>query len=184
MTRARLAGLVALLIITGAACGGTIDLTATQEADELAIAIPPKMAGLNVALSKPATRRMNREAAGSSAYVRDAQVFALRSRGELRAVYQVLRLTPDARTDDFDFRRTIAGAIGGSRAPENRGGVAVYVTINNEQVIYTWFEDKFMQVLIIREDETIEGAGSGLNVEQLIEEALALQPVLISEIEG
>jgi hypothetical protein len=44
-------------------------------------------------------------------------------------------------------------------------------------VINTWFEGKFMQVLIVREDETIEGGGAGVNHQQLLLELLALQPV-------
>lgn len=166
----------AALAIAATACSSGPDPNAPQPEDNLSIGVPPTVAGLRVEFSQKATTRMNKEAAGSNSYVRDARVFELRVGKELRAVYQVVRLAPDARLDDFDFRRTIASSIGGSQAPANIGGVAVYETRRNSQVINTWFEGKFMQVLIVREDETVEGGGTGVNHGQLLLELLALEP--------
>lgn len=172
--------LVALAVVAmaGVACASGPDPNAPQDEDLLGIGVPPKVAGLSVAINRKATDRMNKEAAGSNSYVRDATVFEMRDGKELRAVFQVTRLSPDARTDDFDFRRTIASGIGGgSQAPQNLGGVAVYEARQNQQVINTWFEGQFMQVLIVREDETIEGGGTGVNHQQLLLELLSLLPV-------
>lgn len=173
----RVGVLLGILAIAASACSSGVDPTLAQDEDLLQIGVPPEVAGLSVQINRKATDRMNKEARGSNSYVRDATVFELRDGKELRAVYQVTRLSPDARTDDFDFRRTIASSIGGSQAPQNIGGAAVYETRQNQQVINTWFEGKFMQVLIVREDETIEGGGTGVNHGQLLVELVSLLPI-------
>jgi hypothetical protein len=106
MKTRRFAAVVAIVAMAGAACASGPDPDAAQDEDLLSIGVPPKVAGLSVAINRKATDRMNKEAAGSNSYVRDATVFEMRDGEELRAVFQVTRLSPDARTDDFDFRRT------------------------------------------------------------------------------
>jgi hypothetical protein len=108
--------------------------------------------------------------------VRDAAVFELRQGKRLRAVFQVLRLSPDARADDLDFRREVAGEIiKTTRAPENVGGVAVYKGVVNQQVVHVWFEEQFLEILIVDEKQAIAGVDSGVDVKRLLVEALSLE---------
>jgi len=172
----RHAALAMILALTAVACAGSIDPNAPQDADEMTIGVPRMLGGLRVRLAPDAIERLQNELEGSDHYVRDGQVFELRKDGELRAIYQVVRLTPDARAEDFDFRRALASAIGSSSAPENVNGVAVYKTTRLKQIIHTWFEDKFMQVLIVSETAAIQEENE-LNVPQLLNEVLALEPV-------
>lgn len=176
MTHLRALAVGVALAIAATGCATGFDPTEAQPEDGFTLAVPPTLGGLNVKFSGKATSRVMNEVEGSSAYVRDASVFELRSGEELRAVFQVLRMTPDARTDEVEFRRQVAQQISGSsRAPENVGGIAVFKASRNQQAIHTWFDGKFMQVLIVR--EIVPAGGLPLDVERLLLEALALEPV-------
>ena len=176
MRSRRLIAALALVAMASVACSAGPDPFADQDADQLSIGVPPTLAGLSVKLAKKPTEQLLTEAQGSDSYLRDGVVFELRHGKELRAVYQVVRLTPDARADDPEFRRTVAASIGGSQAPANIGGVAVYETRRVDQIINTWFEGQFMQVLIVRDTETIVGQDPGFEYPQLLAEVLALEP--------
>ncbi|HVL33382.1 MAG TPA: hypothetical protein VM600_07360 [Actinomycetota bacterium] len=175
--RARLAAVAAALAVTAgltSACGGgaaAVDVAANQ-----AISVPPVLGGLEVSAEPKATERAKKEAAQDS-YAADIQVFSLRKAKELRAVLQVIRLTPDARPEDREFRREVIGKIGGTtRAPEKIAETLVYRAKDNQKVINLWFKGRFMLVLIVREAETVAGVDPGVNSQQVLVEALSLEP--------
>ena len=174
--------LSAALVAAGSACGGKGNANAAcgTDADRAAhqtLGIPPTLAGLTVSVDAKATSKIAK-AANSNSYVCDARVFALRDGKELRAVFQVARLTPDARPGDAKFRRTIAGQIGGtSRRPEKIGNVLVYRARANSQIIDIWFTGRFMQVLIALEADT-EG-GTNVDFGLLLAEAISLRPIRV-----
>src|SRR5205807_8771270 len=97
-------------------------------------------------------------------YMRNAIVFELRKAKELRAVFEVVRLTPDAHPEQRDFRKKIVQLIGGgSRAPDELNGQLVYTANVNQQIISIWFQSRFMEVLIVRENPTVQGQATGVN---------------------
>jgi len=177
MSRLRVVTAAALLAVLAAACGGgTIDPNTPQDADNLTLGVTPTLGGLAVTLSEKATTKLAREVGQRETYVRDATVFELRQGKRLRGVFQVMRLTPDARVDDIDFRRQLAGKIiGTTRPPEAIGGVAVYKGVLNQQVVHVWFEEQFLEILIVDEKQAIAGVDSGVDVNRLLVEALSLE---------
>lgn len=164
----------------GACASNQIDPNAPQEADNLAIGVPPVLGGLDVAFSEKTTKKLQNEAKKRSTYVRDLTVFELRAGKELKGVYQVIRMTPDARVEDVDFRRTLAARIGGTqRAPELIGEDAVYKFEGSGQLIHVWFEDRFMQILLLRQSTGFSGVVVDIN--RLLAEVLALEPRPVSD---
>ena len=174
--RIRAFALAGLLAIAGSACAKGIDPNAPDPSDNLTIGVPPTLGGLAVTFSDKATSKLKREAAKRNTYVRDLTVFELRAGKELKAVFQVMRLTPDARIDNLDFRKTLAAGVGqtGGRAPVNVGGEAVYEYTYNDQKIHVWFEGRFMEVLLVKERSAFSQVT--VDVDRLVAEAVTLEP--------
>lgn len=171
----RAVALAGLLALVGSACASGIDPNAPDPSDNLTLGIPPTLGGLTVSFSNKATTKLKKEAAKRDTYVRDLSVFELRAGKELKAVFQVMRLTPDARIDNLDFRKTLAAGVGqtGGRAPVNIGGEAVYEYTYNDQKIHVWFEDRFMEVLLVKERSAFSTVT--VDVDRLIAEAVTLE---------
>lgn len=175
----RLVPAVLLLALLASACGKADLANAPDPSDGYAIKVPSVLAGLQTRLSKSSVAKLKKESKGQS-YARDIQVFELRDGKELRAALEVLRLSPDARIEDLDFRDKLVGLIGGTQTkPKNVGGIPVYEAKQNQQFVYTWFHDRFMQVLIVRANQTQQGQAIGVNVSQLLQAAIALKPTKI-----
>lgn len=187
-------GIVAML---GSACGTAsgsaqcnteIDLT-----KGMTMNLPPSLGGLRVAEEKKATDELKKQAGlpvkptgtakataqpdAANSYICDGRVFSLRDGEELRGVLQVARLTPDARPDDKEFRKTVADGMNAKRAPEKIGDTLVYKGNFNKQLIQMWFVDGFMVVLTVRESATVAGQPVGVDFKALTAEALSLRPV-------
>lgn len=179
---ARSVAALALLAVLATACGDEVDLaTAPHPSDRFDIVPPPAIAGLAVKESPKATKQLRKQAASKDSYARQITVYEMRQGTELRAALEVMRLAPDARVDDPEFRREMARLMGaGSQRPVNRGGVPVYQTKQNEQHIFIWFEGLFLQVLTVRASATQAGQAIGVNVDRLLTEILALQPVQVA----
>src|SRR5207245_1803690 len=98
----------------------------------------------------------------------------LRKDKELRAVLEVVRLTHDAHPEQRDFRKKIVQLIGGgSRAPAELNGQLVYTATVNQQIISVWFQSRFMEVLIVRENPTVAGQATGVDANLLLAQATA-----------
>jgi len=173
----RIAAVATALALGLAGCAAGVDPNAPQPEDSLALAVTPTLGGLTVKLSEKATQRVNRKAAERNTYLRESTVFELRTGKELAAVFQVIRLSPDARTEDLEFRRSLVASITQtSRAPLDVGGVPVYKATINKQIVHVWFEERFLQVLIVRSDAAAGGAfGPAIDVNRLLVETLALE---------
>lgn len=157
---------------TPAACGGADDTTLGLEV------VPPKqIAGLDVVAEKDATKALVTASEPEATYLCDGTVYALRQDKELRAVYQVTRLAPDARLDDRTFLRNLVGNITGSvPQPVEIGGVDVFQIVSNEQIISTWFHGNFMFFLTVREDPTIEGVAVDVDFDRVLADAITVVP--------
>lgn len=172
----RCAPAVLLLSMLLSGCGGTDAQSAPDPSDGFAIQVPSVLAGLKTKLSTESVKQLKAESKGNS-YARDIQVFELRDGKELRAAFEILRLAPDARIEDLKFRDKLVGLIGGTRTkPKNVGGIPVYESKQNQQFVYVWFHDRFMQVLIVRANSTQKGQAIGVNVSELLQAAIALKP--------
>ena len=175
-TRAlRTAAAALLLAVVTAACGSNeIDPNSPHPSDNLTLAVPPTLGGLRVEHSAKTSKKMVEQAQQRSTYARDISVFELRAGKELKAVFQVTRLTPDARLEDLEFRKALAaGILGTARAPANRAGTAVYEHVFNNQRVMVWFEDRFMEILLIRESSAF--STFTVDVDRLLAEALSLE---------
>jgi hypothetical protein len=159
-----------------AACDGADDPSAKTE-----IAMPATIGGLKVREEGEATEKLNVESdpAGTYQCPGTGRVYSLRKGKELRAVLQVSRLAPDARLDDIDFvRGLVRGITGGLLEPEEVDGVDVYTATGaNQQLISSWFTDRFMFFLTVREDETVAGLAVGVDFKAVRTEAVRLAPV-------
>ena len=170
----RIAASVAVLAAM-VACAKPIDPNAPQAADNLTIGVPPVLGGLDVKFSDKTTKKLQGEAKRRNTYVRDLTVFELRAGKELKGVYQVMRLTPDARIDDVDFRKKLASLVGGTqRAPELIADTAVYKFEGSGQLIHVWFENQFMQILLLRQSGGF--SGTVVDINRLLAEVLSLEP--------
>lgn len=171
--RWRLATAAACML--AAACG-TPAATNVHFDPDASLRVPPVLEGLEVREESTASRTLERAAKRGNAYVVDGNVYGLRLRDELKAVLQVSKLAPDARPDDKEFRRKVVNQIG-ARVTRPRGiaGVLVYQGTANEQQISVWFVEGFMNVLMIREEETLPGEGLGFDPEALLRAAAALR---------
>lgn len=166
-----------LLAFSGTACGGGVDPSASDPSDRLTIKVPPVIGGLTVKESPKATKKYLDESKTRSTYVKGAQIFELRQGKELQAVLQIVRLTADARPEDPEFRKKIADGISGSaRAPERLGGQLVYRATSNNQIVTTWFQSKFMQVLIVRQDSVTLAQQGSIDINSVLTDVLALKP--------
>jgi hypothetical protein len=155
-----------------AACGGPDDTTLGME-----VAPPERIGGLRVVPEDEATESLNTFSEPEDTYQCEGDVYALRDGEELRAVFQVSRLAPDARLNERDFLRNLLGTITGSvPQPVDMEGVQVYQIVSNGQIISTWFHDHFMYFLTVREDPTIEGQAVNVDFEQVLSEALTVRP--------
>jgi hypothetical protein len=171
------------LMLSSAACGTEkVDKGAPDPTDNLTIVVPEKLGDLNVAPSKKATDKLKKAGASNDNYQKDAQVFELRQGKELQAVLQITRLTADARPEDEKFQRSIIGSsvLGGSsisREPTRYGDTLVYKTQQNRQLIFVWFEAKFMEILMVRQDSVTLAQKGTVDVTALVTETTALEPV-------
>ena len=166
LSRAMGAALLAAL----AACGGT-DLAAPTGVPASDVAVPPLMGGLKVGYEKKASKEFNKHVktlfgkeGGARPYIADGVAYSLREGKELKAVFEIARLTSDADPTDTEFRRKIVDQIG-SGTPSPRCGAAltdppcdvavplVYPREGTQQVFYVWFRDRHMYVLMIRQDD-------------------------------
>lgn len=157
---------------TPAACGGPDDTTLGQ-----AVTPPAQIGGLRVVPEDDATESLLTASEPADTYQCDGKVYALRDGKELRAVFQVSRLAPDARLADRDFLRNLLGNITGSvPQPVEKQGVDVYQIVSNGQIISSWFHGNFMYFLTVREDPTIEGVAVDIDFERVLDEALTVTP--------
>lgn len=170
----------AVLAAFASACGGSAGAaecnTAADPTKGTTINLPPSLGGLRVAEEKDATEELLK-ASKVNSYLCDGRVFSLRDGTELRGVLQIGRLTPDARPDEKEFRKTVADGMNAKRAPEKIGETLVYKGNNNKQLIQVWFVERFMVVLTVRENETVAGEPVGVDFTTLTTEALSLRPV-------
>jgi hypothetical protein len=147
-----------LAVLAMPACGGAGSSPETLAPPLSSLQVPPTIAGLAVTSDASATKKLLSTSRGSNSFATDGVVYALRRKKELMAVLEVLRLTPDARPEDREFRRSIVGQIGGRvERPQRVGERLVYQTKGNQQFIYVWFFDRLMAVLIVRDDKAIAG---------------------------
>lgn len=164
--------LTACSSFTPAACGGADDTTLGLDVT------PPKLVGgLDVVAEPDATETLLTSSEPDATYLCDGAVYALRKKDELRAVFQVTRLAPDARLDDRAFLRNLVGNITGSvPQPVKISDVDVYQIVANEQIISTWFHGNFMFFLTVREDPTIEGVAVDVDFETVLAESIGITP--------
>lgn len=165
-------GLSACASFEAAMCGGPDDATLGME-----VSPPDRIGGLRVVPEPDAAESLNTASEPKDTYQCEGAVYALRDGEELRAVFQVSRLAPDARLDDREFLRNLLGGITGAvPQPVEKEGVDVYQIVSNGQIISTWFHDNFMYFLTVREDPTIEGQAVNVDFEQVLNEALNVRP--------
>lgn len=160
-----------------AACGGSASAAGCTD-DGRTIPVPEQLSGLYVMDSKDARETLLKEKKETDTYLCDASVFEMRvgpkSDDELIAVLEVIRMTDDARVDDIDFLRDIANVIaGGSRTPPRIKGIFVWQTEQNGQYLNLWFQERFMQVLIVRQATQ---DGDAVPADVILEAALDLRP--------
>jgi hypothetical protein len=171
-----------VLATLASACGGSAGAadcnTPIDQTREMTINLPPSLGGLRVAEEKKATDELLKESKVNS-YLCDGRVFSLREGTELRGVLQIGRLTPDARPEEKEFRKTVADGMNAKRAPERIGETLVYKGNNNKQLIQVWFVEGFMVVLTVRESATVAGEPVGVDFKALTTEALSLRPVKV-----
>jgi len=171
---------LAIVAVFASACGSSAGAAECNSAVDptkgKTINLPPTLGGLRVQEEDKASEQLVKESETNS-YVCDGRVFSLRQGEELRAVFQVLRLTPDSRPDDRDWRRTVAVGMDLQRAPERVGETLVYSGRFNKQLIQMWFVERFMLVMTVRESATVAGEPVGVDFKQLSAEALSLRPV-------
>lgn len=167
---------VLLVAALGSGCAGSSTRTPDLFADATRLTVPPTIGGLTAGLEKDATKQLV-QTGGDRSYVADGWVYTLRSGEELRGVLEVIRLDADARPADRIFRRTILGQIGGKiNDPQRIDGTLVWEGKINEQKIYMWFKGRFLQVLMLRQEETVQGEGVGYDPQTLVREAVAINP--------
>lgn len=179
----RWAPVVALAVALGgcasfeaAACGGPDDPGAGQK-----VLMPDNILGLKVKREKEATKRLNNETEPDATYQCPGEgvIYALRDGKELRAVLQISRLAPDARMEDREFLSGLVRGITGSiLEPVELNGVDVYQTTStgNEQIVTTWFHDRFMFFLTVREDQTLPGQPVTIDFDGLKEQLVQIEP--------
>lgn len=170
---------LALVATLGASCGGGKRIACNSPEDPskgMTINLPPSLGGLRVAKEPKAIKQLIKTAKVNS-YVCDGAVFSLRDGEELRGVLQVARLTPDARPEEKEFRKTVADGSNAKRQPVKIGETLVYQGNFNKQLIQLWFVDRFMLVLTVRENAAAAGQPVGVDLRALTAEALALRPV-------
>lgn len=160
----------------GAAIAGNAAVCrADDPANRRTLLVPPTLGGLRVEANSTATTKLLSAAKGSSTYLCNALVFALRDGKELKAVFSVERLSSDARPTDKEFRDNLVNDILGTRRkPEKIGDSLVYRGSVNDQVISVWFNDRFLELLFVREDQANAGV---VDETRILVEALSLQPV-------
>ncbi|HEX9712664.1 MAG TPA: hypothetical protein VGB52_08965 [Actinomycetota bacterium] len=171
---------VALAIAgVAAACGGSASASTCTD-DGRTIPVPDQIAGLQVHPSEKARATLLKEREETQTYLCDVTVFELRDGAkaddELIAVLQVIRMTDDARVDDIDFLREIANGVGAgqSKTPPKIQGIFVWQTEQNQQFLNLWFQERFMQVLIVRQTTQL---GDPVPAPAVLEEVLKLRPV-------
>lgn len=177
----RAAMTIALIASLTASCSGGKRIACNSVEDltkGMTINLPPSLGGLRVEKEPKAIKQLIKTAKVNS-YVCDGSVFSLRQGKELRGVLQVARLTPDARPEEKDFRKTIADGSNAKRQPVKIGETLVYQGNFNKQLIQLWFVDHFMMVLTVRESATVAGQSVGVDFRALTAEALALHPVKV-----
>jgi len=183
MTRRSAASLTLLLSIAGcasftpAACGGPDDPGAG-----VVLQMPDTIGGLRVKEEKKATKQLNEESTPDATYQcpGEGRVFTLRDGKELRGVLQVSRLAPDARLEDREFvSRLVRSITGNILQPERVGDVDVFraVSAGNEQIVSTWFRDRFMFFLTVREDASIQGQPVDIDFQQVLTDAVSVEVV-------
>lgn len=166
----------ALCLAGGLACGSGSAAFVDPFPGSERIAVPDRLGELDVVLEKDATKELG-AVSTERTYVDEGWVYGLRLADELKAIYQVIRLTADARPQDLEFRRDVLGQIGGTlERPERIDSTLVYEGSSGEQRMFMWFEGRYLQVLIIRDEETVQGEGLGFSVEALKAEVVALRP--------
>jgi len=183
--RAALASCALALTAAASACGGGASASAPDPSAGLTLAVPSTLGGLAVTQDKKATAKLKGKA-GPDTYVKDGQVYTLRlgtgPKAELKGVLQVIRLTPDARPEDREFRREIACKellTGSCRQPIQIGNALVYKGVLGEdtpyeQTIYLWFTGRFMQTFVMRKD--LSGT---VNLPLLLDQLFAMKTVRV-----
>lgn len=69
------------------------------------------------------------------------------------ATVQVSRLLPEADVDSSQFRRSIVGRIGSSRARETLwGGESVWLTTATKAKVAIWFKGNYVFLLTMRDE--------------------------------
>lgn len=174
--RIRLLTAVAAVALVAAGCGGSASASVCTD-DGLTIPVPDALAGLAARPSDDARQALLQEKEETQTYICDASVFELREgptdEDELIAVLEIIRMTDDARIDDIDFQRSIAHDIGASsRVPDQVDGTFVWRTSLNQQALHVWFQQRFMQVLIVRE---LTQDGDAVIADPILRAAVALR---------
>lgn len=152
--RAFLACTVAALAVLGG-CGdsptATVPTDSGQERREVpADLVPPQLAGLTVTTEDISALEKQ---AGDTSYLASTRLWAFRTDKRLRATLQIGRFVPDARYEDESFQQRIVGQISASGSRTRvLGGITVFATSVNEQVVYIWFRGPALAVLSVAAD--------------------------------
>jgi hypothetical protein len=89
---------------------------------------------------------------GDAEYLEEISLYSLRAGKQLEATLQVGRFRASAPTNEFGFRRSIAGQVGDTVPVEHRvADEVVFVSRGKRLAVAVWFRDTYMFVLSIRE---------------------------------
>jgi hypothetical protein len=143
--------LLASLVFAGAcACSPAAHAPASATATAATLkpmAVPSELAGLR-AQEEDVGKSFKQ--AGRRAFVSSVHMWTLREGTRLRATLEVARFADDAPAATDDFRRQVAGQIGGSEPRVRKiGDDKVFVAAGNRQVYYTWFRGRHLILLSI-----------------------------------
>lgn len=153
MTRVVAWGLIALVGVIGAACGGGDDEGGKITAIKL---LPKDLLPASVAGLRVQSEDVSATVKGGKrqSYLESAGLYSFRSEDDLlQATLQVSRFSDEARFTDPKFRQSVLLQIGSSQPSSFRmGDQTVYLTTGKSQNVVVWFKDEYLFVLGARED--------------------------------
>ena len=156
--RGRVASLAIIVLLAAAgACGGSGGSASKNQgtgAKQIKTLqpnlVPDGIEGLKVAQQdvSDAVQRSRQ------AYVDAFSLYGMRTPDDLlEATLEVTRFNPDAAYKTEQFRQSVVGQIGSSKAlPVRMANTTVYQTTGKQQEISVWFQDRYLFVLSVRSD--------------------------------
>jgi hypothetical protein len=121
----------------------------TGEVQAPVVKVPNQILGLRVAPEDVSKQVKNLK----RPYLDSVGLFSLREGDLLRATLQISRFNGLAKPNSPQFRASVIGLTGASRAQELRvGDIIVYSTTGSEQNVFIWFKERGLFVLSVHRD--------------------------------